>query len=179
MAMKIKTVEQLDNGFVFHWKNGKHSTYLIDDLSEEMIRRHAIFGMQTRYQNTHASAEQKGMSIDDCIVAADELHAAVKRGEWSEGRAATGGWIVDWLFTLDRFESREEALTFWQGLPEDSDDPDDVTQKVLRKDPQAVAWYRAKQAAEAARKASGKTSNLDKLFDKSIPRRRSSSKISA
>lgn len=137
----IAKKDPYDNGVKFRFMNGEVLDCNIDNLPDDIKRKLLIHGISQKVGDTYAGAE----TLDDAIAGAKETWKMLTQGDWTTGRAATGGLWVDAIAKAANLD-RETALSFWL-------EKDDKQRKDLKAHPAVKAAYAVLQAERAKAKA--------------------------
>jgi hypothetical protein len=87
-------IAQLEKGAVsvrFDFVNGETRTVA---LPASLLARFAGHGAEQKYGDELASPADKPMSVEDMVMAIEELDGQIQKGEWGKGRAEGGGGIA-------------------------------------------------------------------------------------
>lgn len=79
---KIATKKKLDNGVKFHFSNGEIVTVDLEQFPLDTITKLAIHGLSQKLGDSYASANDKGMSIQDCVDVVTEMVGRLEHGDW-------------------------------------------------------------------------------------------------
>ena len=80
---KIATKVKLVAGVRFNFSNGERVDVDVTQFPEDIQTKLAIHGLSQKLGDSYASANDKGMSIQDCVDGVNEIVRNLANGEWA------------------------------------------------------------------------------------------------
>ncbi len=159
---KIATKDVDGTQVLFNFVNGRRIIIDVATLPPEMVMQLAVHGMKQKGGDSYASADDKGMSVDDCADGVLAIIDNLQRGVFNAGGdRATGGIVAEALARITGQDS-EKCRAVVKAM-------DPAQLKELRKRADVKAAMLAIQAERAKARVpdtvSGDTGDLFGLFE--------------
>lgn len=152
---RIATKTYTENAVTISFIDGTKIEMGLSDMPDNMTDRLAIHGLLQKLGDSYASADDVPSAIERCQSVAE----ALRRGEWTVGRASTGGTILAEALAKATGRTVEDATAAIAKLS-------DADKAAMQKHPavkSALAEIRAARAKAAAKGT--KAADLGTLFD--------------
>ena len=149
-------------GYRFKFENGEVVEAMLADHPQHIINLFAIHGMGQKYGDSYAGRVKKKWSISDCISNLKNLMATCASGDWSQGRASTGGKLLLAFVRAMPDHEYEEVRDLFDAMSKEEKD-DLKAHPEVKAALAAIAAEEAAKAAEAAKEAD--TTSLQSLFE--------------